>query len=174
MTKRFSSRPEPRRYGGGNRRGAILVLAMVCVAVTVSIMTLLVRSAVMHRAAQATQRNVAQANWLVESAMDRAAARLAVDSSYKGETWEIPADLFKSGEPDPTSKPAVVRIKVEPGPNSPSEREVQITADYPNRTPHRVRRSKRVVVQLVTPGPDESGSDSSESDHINEAGGKQP
>lgn len=174
MTRCVARERHFRQRRGGHRRGAILVLAMVCVAVTMSIMTLLVRSALMHRAAHTTQKYAAQANWLVASALDLAAARLAADSSYTGEIWEIPPDKFTRREPAPDSQPAVVRIEVKPVANTPDEREIRVTADYPNSTQHRVRRSKHICVQLVPSQPHESESDDTESDRTNEPAASNP
>jgi hypothetical protein len=140
---------------------------MVCVAITMSILMLLVRSALIHHAAQTAHVNAAQANWLAESALERAAARLAVDPSYTGETWEIRPGEFGERESNSSASPAVVRIEVKPAENGPREREIHVTADYPNSTAHRVRRGKQIVVQLVAPETDETETEDTESDGTN-------
>lgn len=160
------------------RRGAILILAIVCVAVTMSIMALLVRFALMHHVVQKNQHRAAQANLLVRSALGRAAARLAIDPSYTGETWKIPAEDFLASEQvsetSPPGKAALVRITVEPVANrrpadSPDRRVIHVVADYPDDPKHRVRRSKQITVALLAPKPDEPEPDNSKSTN-----GKQP
>jgi len=167
MTRHIARRRQSGHHLGRHRRGTILVLAMVCVAITMSIMMLLVRSALSHHAAQTTHVNAAQANWLVESGFERATAKLAVDPSYTGETWEILPGEFGETESDASASPAVVRIEVEPAENGSREREIHVTADYPNSTAHRVRRGKQIVVQLVAPESDETEIDGPESDSTN-------
>ncbi len=157
-----------RRPRGRNRRGAILILAMVCVAITMSIMALLVRFALVHHATQKNQHRAAQANWLVCSALDRAAARLAIDPSYTGETWKIPAEEFLASEQASETalpgKAALVRIEVKPVADSPDQRTIHVTADYPDDPKHRARRSKQITVALVEPEPDKPISDSPKPD----------
>ena len=166
-----------------NRRGAILVLAIVCVAITMSIMALLVRFALMHHAAQKNQQRAAQANWLVESALDRAAARLAIDPSYTGETWKIPAAEFFASEqasaPAPPGKAALVRIEVKPVAarplaNSPDQRTIHVAADYPDDPQHRARRGKQITVTLVAPEADKPKPDNPKPVNTKQTNGKQP
>ena len=167
MTRQTARRRQRGHHRGRHRRGTILVLAMVCVAITMSIMMSLVRSALSHHATQTMHVNAAQANWLAESALERAAARLAVDPSYTGETWELPPGEFGEGESDSSADPAVVRIEVKPAGNGARERAIHVTADYPNSTAHRVRRGKQIVVQLGAPEPDETETDGPESESTN-------
>ena len=172
-------RPRGRNRHSQKRRGAILVLAIVCVAITMSIMALLVRFAFMHHGAQKSQHRAAQANWLVESAIDRAAARLAIDPSYTGETWKIPAeDFFVSGqasgeatETAPPGKAALVRIAVEPVADRDDARTIHVVADYPDDPKHRARRSKQIAVALVAP---ESDKPETETETTKQTNGKQP
>ena len=194
MTIRPTSgrRPWGQNRRGRDRRGAILILAIVCVAVTMSIMALLVRFALMHHATQKNQHRAAQANWLVESALDRAAARLAIDPSYTGETWNISAEEFfaskqaseQSSETGPPGKAALVRIEVKPVAasllayipltDSPVEHMIHVTADYPNDPKHRARRSKQIFVTLIAPEPDKPKPDNPEPDNSKQTNGKQP
>jgi hypothetical protein len=67
----------------------------------------------------------AQAQWLAESGVQRAAARLRAAADYRGETWEIPADLLGSGHP------AAVTIEVRTTAGDPSRRELHVVSRYP-------------------------------------------
>ena len=170
-------RPRGRNRHSQKRRGAILVLAIVCVAITMSIMALLVRFAFMHHGAQKSQHRAAQANWLVESAIDRAAARLAIDPSYTGETWKIPAEDFfvskqASGQASaaaPPGKAALVRIAVKPVAARAEARTIHVAADYPDDPQYRARRSKQIAIALVAPEPVKPKPDNSK-----QTNGKQP
>lgn len=143
-----------RRSHRCDRRGAILVLALVCVAITMAIMSLLVRYAFLHRAAQQIQQHAAQANWLVESALDRAAARLAADPAYAGETWKISAAELQSTEAAAVEKAALVSIAVEPVAEQPNERTIKVVAEYPDGdSKQRARRSKQLNVTLIPQKP---------------------
>lgn len=83
-----------------------------------------------------------QAEWLAESALDRAAARLAADPSYAGETWAIPAERL--GGRDAAS----VRIEVTPAPGHPDRRVVRARADFPADEPRRSRHSRQIEIAV--------------------------
>ena len=85
-----------------------------------------------------------QAAWLAESALQRAAGRLAIDDTYTGETWTIPAEELTGTDG------GLVVIEVAAVPNDPSRREVRVRADYPNHPQHRARQSRQTIVQLPT------------------------
>ena len=120
----------------------ILVATMVCLAVAAVIFVAIAKTAATCRRLGEVQTWQAQAAWLAESAVERAAARLAADAGYAGETWALsPAEL---GGADG----AVVAISVEPIPEKPGRRAVRCRADYPNHPHHRCREVRQVVVQL--------------------------
>ena len=52
----------------------------------------LVRAMTSRRRAAASDERRAQAVWLAESALDRAAARVGAEEEYRGETWEVASD----------------------------------------------------------------------------------
>jgi hypothetical protein len=103
----------------------------------------ILKTAVAERGAMETRQWQEQAAWLAESGLERAAARLAADPGYRGETWTIPA--AELGGQDG----AVVRIEVEPDAEQPERRRrVSVQADYPDDPRHRARRSKEIAVRL--------------------------
>jgi hypothetical protein len=63
--------------------GVVTVLAMLALLVT--------RSFVSLHQQRTQQARELQADFLVESGLERAAARLAGSAEYQGETWELPA-----------------------------------------------------------------------------------
>jgi Tfp pilus assembly protein PilX len=128
------------------RRGAVLIVAMVCVAVATAAMISLVRLAMAQRNRLGAEALRLQCAWLAESALERAAWRLAADPKYPGETWNLPADTFGG------SDPAAVTIQVEPIPEQPMRRLVRVRADYPDHPEDRVRLSRQAVVELQSTG----------------------
>ena len=138
-----------RQPKGSARRGAVvLILAIVCVAVASVMFLAILQTAVAERGAMDTRDALQQAAWLAESGLQRAAARLAADPAYQGETWKIAADELGGGAA------AVVRIEVEPVPGDPRRRLVRVQADYPDAPVHRARRTKQATIQA---GPSRVG-----------------
>jgi len=125
------------------RRGAVLVMVLVCMMVALVILTSLVKLAAAGRRMTDRQAWQVQASWLAESGLERAAWRLAADADYTGETWTLSADQLAAADA------AVVRIEVETIPEQPNRRLVRIRADYPDHPQHRSRQSKQAVVQLA-------------------------
>lgn len=128
------------------RRGGAMIVILVCLAVAATVMLSLTRLAVANRRTMEVEAWQLQARWLVESSLERAAARLAVDSKYAGETWSIAAATFQGRDG------AVVRIRVETVPNQPARRLVRAEADFPDDPQLRVRQAKQVVVEIPSPG----------------------
>ena len=126
----------------GRRRGAVLLVALVAIAIASVIFLSLLRLSVADRRRVETELWAGQAMWLAESGLERAAARLAADAAYEGETWHLPADLLG------TLYEGVVKIQVETIPDKPQRRLVHVEADYPDHPQQRARHSKQVVMQM--------------------------
>jgi Tfp pilus assembly protein PilX len=108
------------------RRGFTMVLALVCLLVVATIGATTVRTLVSeHRQATRQQRQL-QTLWVAESALERAAAQLAADPDYTGETWQIAADEI--GGP----WPAKAVIRVEPAASDETKQRVLVTAHCPD------------------------------------------
>jgi hypothetical protein len=82
-------------------------LLLVFLALAAMFMTGWLTSAASERRAARLAEERLQAAWLAESAVGRAAAQLARDGDYRGETWQIPADQLAGGYN------AVIKIKIE-------------------------------------------------------------
>ena len=118
------------------RRGAILVVALVCLVMAAALRSLWEAAVRMERhAVQMNQRSL-QALWLAEAGVERAAAQLAADSKYAGETWIIPAKELAAGDD------GVVRIQVETIAGRPERRSVRVEADYSDAPGYRCRQVK--------------------------------
>jgi len=122
-----------------------LIVILVCFTVAAAIFALVARQAIVARRAAEKQFWIAQAQWVAEASLERAAARLAADASYAGETWTIPAAEL-SGEDG-----AVARIRVEGVADRPNRRLVRVEADYPNAPVHRSRWATQVMIDRPAP-----------------------
>jgi hypothetical protein len=120
---------------------------LVCLLVLALIAAGLLRMVHLQRGVLRTEERRLQADWLVESGLERAAARLADDAAYPGESWTLSARELEG------PAPGVVTIAVEPGPGpaAAGSRLVTVVADYPGDPRQRVRSRKQAVVD-VGPG----------------------
>ncbi len=123
-------------------RGAVLVVVIVCLAIVTAVFVSIVKMAAAERRATRTGQWRMQATWLAESALERAASRLADDDAYAGETWTVTAKELDSAEP------GSVEIEIRAIPGRPDRRLVRVRADYPDHSEHRARQSKQVTVQI--------------------------
>ncbi len=124
------------------QRGAALLVAIVCVSIAGAVMFGIVRIAAQGYREVGLEERQAQARWIVESGVDRAAARLAADREYSGEKWRLTAEMIGgrySGE---------VRIEVEPIEGEANWRQVRVVADYPVDLTERVRQTREFRMQL--------------------------
>jgi type II secretory pathway pseudopilin PulG len=134
------------------RRGLTAVAVLVCLIVIAIISGALLKVGIAHRDQVRSQEHKLQAEWLAQSGIDRALARLAAKPDYTGETWELATgdlDLPAASSPQ-TAPAAVVVIKVErpPGPRGSEARLIKVQADYPPDLPRRVRHSLQILVEL--------------------------
>ncbi len=118
----------------------VLVAVLACVGLAGVLMLSVARLAAARRADVRACGEALQARWLAESALDRAAARLAAEPGYTGETWTVAAEAL--GGEDGGS----VRIEVLAVAGQPTQRRVRVEADYPDDPSIRVRISKEIIV----------------------------
>ena len=132
--RRTELRQSPRR------RGAMLVVALACLAIVMAIVGVMLQGALRARRQLHVERDLRQVELLLEAGLDRAAFQLAGDDAYAGETWRIPAnDLLGRGDGE------VVIVAERSGDAEPWQ--VRIAAEYPVGTPTSVRRTQTFLVQ---------------------------
>ncbi|MFV1968438.1 MAG: hypothetical protein ACC628_23685, partial [Pirellulaceae bacterium] len=86
---RYFQEQIPNRTRRVPRTGVVLVAALVCLLVAILLAAGLVQSiAIQHRQCREEEKQY-QSLWLAESAKGRAAAQLAADAAYSGETWRV-------------------------------------------------------------------------------------
>lgn len=113
-------------------------MALVCLSIIALVTAGLIRLGAARRGGLDAIARRAQADWLVEAGLERAALRLGSDPEYDGETWAPPAEALGG-------LAGTVVIRVEQGDGGPSgPRPVRIRADYPSDgdPSRRVRRTK--------------------------------
>ena len=134
------------------RRGLTAVAVLVCLLIVTIISGSLLKIGVAHRNSVRGQEHKLQAEWLAQSGIDRALARLTEHPDYAGETWKLTPRDLNLNEPDsPSIGPAaLVRIAVERPKNSGTtgQRLVKVQADYPPDAPTRARHSTQILVEL--------------------------
>lgn len=123
-------------------RGMAMLIAIVCVAVAGTVFLAMLTTAAARRQTAQTDAWRIQASWLAESAVSRAAAQLAADESYTGETFRLSAEELGGRDS------GVVQIEVEVPSDQATLRRVTVRADYPD-DPHRRARCRKQVVITV-------------------------
>ncbi|HZW32326.1 MAG TPA: hypothetical protein VFF52_16555 [Isosphaeraceae bacterium] len=119
-------------------RGLTVVVVLVCLIIITIMAGAVLKAGLTQREQVKAQEHRLQAEWLAESGLQRALARLTADPGYKGETWEVPARDLDSADD------ALVAITVEPARGGAHGRTVRVQADYP-RDPTRRARHSRVI-----------------------------
>jgi type II secretory pathway component PulK len=139
------------RNRAGNRegrRGAILVVALVCVIILTAVIASLAKKCVARRGLRRSEERRTQSEWLARAGLERASMQLSRDPRFAGETWEIaPAELG-------TIDGGVVTIAVESVKGKPTHRLVRVVADYPREAS---RRSRNTIQRELVPGGIASG-----------------
>ena len=125
------------------RRGAFLVIVLVCLLVATILLGSLLRLALAHDRGASFEQARLQAEWLALSGLARAAARLSADPAYRGEQWKLePGQLG-------TRQAGEVRIRVEESSERSGERTIVAEAVYPAETSRAVRRTRESRVRIT-------------------------
>ncbi|MCH8828904.1 MAG: hypothetical protein IID45_04925 [Planctomycetes bacterium] len=141
----YTSAPVP----ADSRRGAALIFAMIALLLASVIGAALLKTALAQRRQARREQNRAQSEWLAESGLERAAALLARDASYKGETWNVAAKELGGNQA------GRVIIEVAPVPTDSNRRRVTVIADFPAGTQKRSRSRKTFAINLTQLTPRE-------------------
>lgn len=141
-TRRVLHRPRHRRGG------AILVVALVCLLVVMSIVAGMIKGALRERRQLHQYRDLRQTDLLVEAGADRAAARLAEDPEYRGETWRVPAEEISGNAAGEVTIEVARDESVEPTDDegAPTLR-VRVSAEYPLVGVTSIRRTRTFTIE---------------------------
>jgi type II secretory pathway pseudopilin PulG len=121
------------------RPGAALVIALICLLLVGILATTLVRSAVLQHDQVTQEEWQIQAESLAASALERAAAQLAADPDYAGETW-LPVSA--AGAP-------LGRVLIEIAADDsaqPRLQTIRVMTDVPDASHRRARVSRKVSI----------------------------
>ena len=125
-----------------DRRGAVLMAALVCLVLAMMAIGSLLSTSLARRTRARMEERRLQAAWLAESGLERAAAKLTAAPDYKGETWE-PSAADLGGRDG-----GLVRIEVAPVDGRPRLRRARVVADYPRAADRRARQTKQATIDL--------------------------
>ncbi len=135
-------------HARSRRSGLTIIAVMLTLSVLVILGSVVLRATALRRGVARGLEHRMQAQWLAESALERARARLAADPAYKGETWTLtPADLGRPATN--TATPAAqVAITIEQANDGTAA--IAAVADLPIELPDRTRITKRTRITLKT------------------------
>jgi len=134
---------QPRNRRRPPRKGAVLLVAMILITVVLMLVLSWLQVAALQRRTFRALVARTQAEWLVESGIERAVAQLAADPQYAGETWKIPAENLHGQDA------AEVTIEIQNVADEAQQRQISVRADYPLEPHRRQRRSKSLRITLA-------------------------
>ena len=79
---------------GSTRSGAVLVAALVCLLIVMSILGTMLQSSLRTGRQLHVERDRQQAEFLLQAGADRAARLFATDPEFRGDTWTLPAEAI--------------------------------------------------------------------------------
>ena len=121
------------------RRGAALMMAILCLSTLAIVFASLARLAVAERAQTRAEERRLRAGWLAEAGLERAWAKYASSRDYRGETWELSAQTLRGRDA------ATIHIVVEPIAGEPRTFRATARADYPRDGTARARQTRSAL-----------------------------
>ena len=139
-----------RKRSRRSERGLASVVVLVGLVVLMLMSGVILRQGASRREQARAQARRLQAEFLAESGLGRARARLAADSKYRGETWTIPSSALGTATDEAKSDrlDGVVTIMVENSNDQAKVREIRVQADYPRDPERRTRQTRRTSVEV--------------------------
>ena len=141
-SRRRNLLPTPYDHDRTNRRGAFMIVVVVALVVMLMVIGSLLRVVIVHGRQAGRNAQQAQAVWLAESGLERAANRLTRDVTYERETWKIDLSRLRGGTG------GIVEIRVEKVEGAEEERRVFVEAYYPETGLDRVRAARQATIHL--------------------------
>lgn len=135
----------PAARSGRERRGLIAVIFLVVLLLVSLTMASLVRAMLTQRELVRSGSIRVQADWLAQSALNRAAARLKAEPAWSGETWNLTAEELRQ------TNAAAITIEVRKDESRSTRRQVRVTVVSPPEGPPRVRLQRTYAVDLPNP-----------------------
>ena len=129
-----------------HRDGFTLAAVLVCLFVVLMFSGVLMKTLMVRRRVARSSEQQLQCMFLMQSAVERAKVRAALEPDYRGETWSVDC-----GDSEAAPK-AVALISVNPVENEPRLRRVQVEARWPDHPTLRIRRTKELTITLPLSG----------------------
>lgn len=123
-----------------SRRGAILVAALVALVIVMALIGALVQGTLRARRQLHVERDRRQAELLLQAGLDRASLRLASETDYRGESWELPAESITGGGSGLVTIETSREAEDQPW-------QIHVVAEYPTGSERSIRRSRTILVQ---------------------------
>jgi flagellar basal body-associated protein FliL len=142
MKKTSDSSTAKIRHNDRNRKGTILVIFMVSLAMLSLTAAAMVRVTLLQRSMVRNNELRIQSEWLFQSAVARASSELKSNAEYDGEEWKMTAESLGQ------TSDAVAKILVEPVDGKTNQRRVAITVLYPPDNTERATVSRSVTISL--------------------------
>lgn len=149
-----------RRPIGRERRGVLLVVALVGLLVVGLFAGAALQRAVSGRGESRVRVRQWQSQWIADSAVQRVAAQLSLSPDYRGETWRVMVDgntantatAPDSNQPLPNNSIGVAIIRLEPSPDDARNLRVSITARYPADDVFGVQTTREFTLKTPSTG----------------------
>jgi Tfp pilus assembly protein PilX len=125
-----------------DRRAMFVMSVLACLVLVMLLMTAWLKTIALERGQLRAEQHRMQAEYLAESALSRAAARLSVDPAYDGETIAASEKSLAAGQP------ATLTIRVEAAPDDAQARLITASAQVPSTGRDRAVRSKQQRILL--------------------------
>jgi type II secretory pathway component PulK len=122
----------------------LLISVLVSMAVAMALFASWMKTISLEREQMRAQQIRLQAEYLADSGLGRAAAQLAADINYVGETWRIAPDSL-------AGRGATVEIRVTSA-DQRRARKVRVVANYPAEGLARAQRSREITITLKKSG----------------------
>jgi len=144
MTPRLhTSRWPNRRRAGRGRRGMVVIAALTCLLIVTAIVGSMLQSALRARRQLHVERDRRQTELLLQAGADRALQRLTTEPEYRGDTWDLPAELIVGH--------GAGRVTTEVSRSADdSIWQVRIIAEYPLGRDFPIRRSQTFPITSTT------------------------
>jgi len=137
-----------RHHGIRQRRAAILIAALVCLAIVMALVGGMLLSALRSARQLRTERDLRQCQLLLTAGIARAKAQLADSPDYRSEVWRLEAEKI--------SNSAVGEVTIRINANAPpNQRQIDVIAEYPLGSETSIRRSQTIFVPITRPARQE-------------------
>ena len=123
-----------------SRAGVLLGIVLVCIAVALMLGVALTRAVMLQHRNVTIIFQQQQSFWLAESGIGALVDQLRTSPAYRGETWEVPAEILGS------DAPGIVVIHVDEATQPELGWQIRTEARYPNDPVHRVMCERDLFV----------------------------